>query len=83
MMSSYCPTLLPCRRSDLRGGGISRRGTESAPLALIDEKIRSNTEAMLDEVRRADALPRTAALSLTTERVRRAMRTRRWDGAVA
>jgi len=28
-----------------------RGGTETAALALIDEKIRSNTEAMLDEVR--------------------------------
>jgi glutamate dehydrogenase (NAD(P)+) len=60
-----------------------RGGTEAAALALIDEKIRANTEAMLDEVRRTGALPRTAALSLATDRVRRAMRTRRWDGGVA
>ena len=55
-----------------------RGGTEGAALALIAEKIRVNTEAVLDEVRRTGALPRTAA-SLATERVRRAMRTRRWD----
>ncbi len=60
-----------------------RGGTEAAALALIEEKIRANTEAMLEEARRTDALPRTAALSLATERVRRAMRTRRWDAAVA
>jgi glutamate dehydrogenase (NAD(P)+) len=60
-----------------------RGGTETAALTLIDEKIRANTEAMLDEVRRTDALPRTAALSLSTERVQRAMGTRRWDGTVA
>jgi glutamate dehydrogenase (NAD(P)+) len=60
-----------------------RGGPETAALTLIDEKIRANTETMLDEVRRTDVLPRTAALSLATERVRRAMRTRRWDGAVA
>jgi glutamate dehydrogenase (NAD(P)+) len=60
-----------------------RGGTETAALTLIDEKIRANTEAMLDEVRRTDALPRTAALSLATERVQRAMGTRRWDGTVA
>ena len=60
-----------------------RGGTEAAALALIAEKIRANTEAMLDEVRRTGALPRTAALSLATERVRRAMRTRRWDGGRA
>ena len=60
-----------------------RGGTEAAALALIDEKIRANIEAMLKEVRRTGALPRTAALSLATERVRRAMRTRRWDGGAA
>jgi glutamate dehydrogenase (NAD(P)+) len=46
---------------------------------LIAEKIRANTETVLDEARRTGALPRTAAVSLATERVRRAMRTRRWD----
>jgi glutamate dehydrogenase (NAD(P)+) len=60
-----------------------RAGTETAALTLIDEKIRANTEVMLDEVRRTDALPRTAALSLATERVQRAMGTRRWDSTVA
>ena len=50
---------------------------------MIDEKIRANTDAMLDEVKRTGALPRIAALSLATKRVRRAMRTRRWDGGVA
>jgi glutamate dehydrogenase (NAD(P)+) len=56
-------------------------GTERAALALIDEKIRSNTEAVLGEARRTGALPRTAAASLASERVRRAMWTRRWDSA--
>jgi glutamate dehydrogenase (NAD(P)+) len=56
-----------------------RGGTETATLALIAKKIRANTEAVLDEVRRTGALPRTAAVSLATERVRRATRTRRWD----
>jgi glutamate dehydrogenase (NAD(P)+) len=59
-----------------------RGGTEAAALALIAEKIRANTEAVLDEVRRTGALPRTAAVLLATERVRRAMRTRRWDATV-
>jgi len=56
-----------------------RGGTEAAALAFIAEKIRGNTKAVLDEVRRADVLPRTAATSLAIERVHRAMRTRRWD----
>jgi glutamate dehydrogenase/leucine dehydrogenase len=54
-------------------------GTEEAALAFIDEKIRANTKAVLDEVRRTGVLPRTAATSLAIERVHRAMRTRRWD----
>ena len=60
-----------------------RGGTESAALALIDEKIRANTEAVLDEVKRTGALPRTAAASLASERVQRAMRTRRWQSGPA
>ena len=59
-----------------------RGGTETAALAVIDEKIRANTEAMLQEVRHTNASPRTAALSLATKRMRRAMRTRRWDAGV-
>jgi len=60
-----------------------RGGTEAAALALIDEKIHANTEAVLDEVRRTGALPRSAAVSLATERVRRAMRIRRWDAELS
>ena len=55
-----------------------RGGSESAALVLVDEKIRANTKAVLDEVRRTGVLPRTAATSLATERVHRAMRMRRW-----
>jgi glutamate dehydrogenase (NAD(P)+) len=59
-----------------------RGGTEGAALALIDEKIRANTKAVLDVVRRTAVLPRGAATSLATERVHRAMRTRRWDAEI-
>jgi glutamate dehydrogenase (NAD(P)+) len=59
-----------------------RGGTEGAALAFIDEKIRANTKAVLDEVRRSRLLPRAAATSLAKERVRRAMRTRRWDAEI-
>ena len=55
-----------------------RGGTEADALALIDGKIRANTQAVLDEVRRTGALPREAAMSLASGRVRRAMRLRRW-----
>ena len=56
-------------------------GTEAAALALIEERIRTNTEIILREARSAGVLPRAAALALATERVHRAMRTRRWDAA--
>jgi len=63
-----------CAAVEYRGGG------ETAALALIDEKIRANTAAVLDEARQTGALPRAAATKLAAERLRRAMRTRRWEG---
>jgi glutamate dehydrogenase/leucine dehydrogenase len=56
-----------------------RGGTEATALAFIAEKIRGNTKAVLDEVRRAGVLPRSAATSLAIDRVHQATRTRRWD----
>lgn len=56
-----------------------RGGNEMAALPLIDEKIRANTKAVLNEVRRTGALPRSAAMPLATQRLRRAMQTRRWE----
>jgi len=55
-------------------------GTQAQAFAAIDEKIRANTQAVLEEAKRTKSLPRTAAVSLAKERVRRAMRTRRWEG---
>jgi len=56
-----------------------QRGTEAQAFAAIDEKIRANTEAVLAEAIRTQALPRAAATTLALARVRRAMQTRRWD----
>jgi len=54
-------------------------GSEAQALASIDEKVRSNTEAVLERSRAHDVLPRTAAFDLAVERVRRAMGYRRWS----
>ncbi len=54
------------------------QATEAAAFAAIDEKVRANTRAVLAEAKRSCTLPRAAALSLALERVRAAMRTRRW-----
>jgi glutamate dehydrogenase (NAD(P)+) len=55
-----------------------QQGTQAQAFAAIDEKIGANMQALLDEVRRTNGLPRAAATALAVTRVRRAMRTRRW-----
>jgi glutamate dehydrogenase/leucine dehydrogenase len=56
-----------------------RHGSEASAFAAIEEKLRSNTAAVLDAVRSSGALPRGAALALAETRLQRAMATRRWD----
>jgi glutamate dehydrogenase (NAD(P)+) len=56
-----------------------RGATQSAAFAAIEERIRANTEAVLDASRRRSVRPREAAVALATERVRRAMQTRRFS----
>ena len=53
--------------------------TQSAAFAAIEEKLRTNTKQVLDAVRQRGISPRDAAVQLATERVRRAMATRRWS----
>ena len=56
-----------------------RGGTETEAFAAIDEKIRVNTAAVLDQAKRQSVLPRAAAIALAKSRVERAMQTRRWE----
>jgi glutamate dehydrogenase (NAD(P)+) len=53
-------------------------GTQRAAFDSIDERIRVNTRAVLEESQTAKTLPRTAALAIAERRVRAAMQTRRW-----
>ena len=55
-----------------------RGGTQRDALDSIDERVRANTRAVLEESRRVKTLPRAAALALAERRVRSAMKTRRW-----
>jgi glutamate dehydrogenase/leucine dehydrogenase len=55
-----------------------RGGTQRAAFDYIDERIRTNTQAVLAESRTSGDMPRRAALALAERRVRAAMRTRRW-----
>jgi glutamate dehydrogenase (NAD(P)+) len=53
--------------------------SESAVLDTIEEKLRRNTEQVLERARAGKILPRQAAVELAEERVRRAMSLRRWS----
>jgi glutamate dehydrogenase (NAD(P)+) len=53
--------------------------SESAALVTIEEKLRRNTEQVLERARAEQILPRQAAVELAEERVRRAMSVRRWS----
>ena len=55
-----------------------RGGTQRAAFDYIDERIRANVRAVLEESRRSKALPRAAAVALAERRVRAAMTMRRW-----
>jgi len=53
-------------------------GTESSAMQAIEERIRRNTRAMLEAMRRRNISPRQAALDLARERVLNAMTYRRF-----
>jgi glutamate dehydrogenase/leucine dehydrogenase len=48
-------------------------GTQSQAFATIEEKIRCNTEEVLQRARKGETLPRQAAIELAESRVRKAM----------
>jgi len=53
--------------------------TESAAFQAIEERIRANTEQVLEESRRRSVAPRRAATDLALRRVKTAMSYRRWS----
>ena len=56
-------------------------GTQTLAFQMIEEKIRSNTTLVLEEVTKRGTLPRQAAVALAERRVRGAMTYRRWSSA--
>jgi glutamate dehydrogenase (NAD(P)+) len=62
-----------CAATEYRGG------TQALAFAAIEEKIRTNTRLVMEEVERGKILPRAAAVALAERRIRAAMRTRRWE----
>ena len=55
-----------------------QKATQKAAFNAIEEKIRNNTEQVLDTVRKNGVDPRTAAEKLALERIKGAMRLKRW-----
>jgi glutamate dehydrogenase (NAD(P)+) len=53
-------------------------GTQSQAFAAIREKISANTAEVLQRARKTGCRPRDAAVAMATERVRTAVRLRRW-----
>jgi glutamate dehydrogenase (NAD(P)+) len=53
--------------------------SQSVALQTIQEKLRRNTQQVLEEARQRGALPRQAALEMAEERVRKAMSMRRFS----
>ncbi len=56
-----------------------RGATESQAFEVIEEKIRANTEAVLNEAKDKHVLPREAAINLAEARVKEAMSYRRFN----
>ncbi|MDJ0846970.1 MAG: Glu/Leu/Phe/Val dehydrogenase [Myxococcota bacterium] len=54
-------------------------GSQTQAFSTIEEKIRENTAAVLEQASRRGVLPRRAAVDLAVERVKRAMGYRRWS----
>ncbi len=54
-------------------------GTETSALQIIEEKIRANTAEVMQIASREGIQPRSAAVRMATERVRRGMTYRRWS----
>ncbi len=61
-----------CAATEYRGG------TQRAAFDYIDERVRANTQVVLEESRRDKTTPRAAALAVAVRRVRTAMQMRRW-----
>lgn len=62
-----------CAATEYRGA------SESEAFAIIKDKLRENTAAVLERAIREKQPPREAAMALAVERVQRAMQLRRWS----
>lgn len=54
-------------------------GNERSAMQTIDQKLRTNTRAVLEEAQTSGSLPRKAAIRLAARQLRTAMSLRRWN----
>ena len=54
-------------------------GNQAAALASIEEKLRYNTEQVLEAVKHKQILPREAAMEMAVKRLKKAMSFRRFS----
>jgi glutamate dehydrogenase (NAD(P)+) len=62
-----------CAATEYRGA------SQSEAFTIIEEKLRANTEEVLEQAEKKKILPRAAAMQLAVQRVKRAMGYRRWS----
>ncbi len=75
----YVPDFIANAGGVICAASEHQKATRSIVFGLIEEKVRSNTEQVLEASKTRGILPREAAFELAIKRVNRAMKYRRWS----
>jgi len=75
----YVPDFIANAGGVICAASEHQKATRSTAFSSIEEKVRSNTEQVLEAAKTRGILPREAALELAMNRVHKAMKYRRWS----
>jgi glutamate dehydrogenase (NAD(P)+) len=75
----YVPDFIANAGGVICAASEHQKATRSTAFSSIEEKVRSNTEQVLEAAKTRGILPREAALELALKRVHKAMKYRRWS----
>jgi glutamate dehydrogenase (NAD(P)+) len=75
----YVPDFIANAGGVICAASERQRATRSTVFGSIEEKVRNNTEQVLEAAKSRGVLPREAAVELAIKRVNRAMKYRRWS----
>jgi glutamate dehydrogenase (NAD(P)+) len=75
----YVPDFIANAGGVICAASEHQKATRSTAFSSIEEKIRNNTEQVLEAAKTRGILPREAALELAMNRVHKAMKYRRWS----